>query len=313
MTEIRLGGGPEFDRIRSIARHLGERGVGLGDDCAFIEAGGEVFALSTDVSVEGVHFRREWLSLEEIGWRAAAAALSDLAAVGATPIGLLAAVTVPAGAEPAMTDALMVGVGGAAGSVGGVVLGGDLSRGEAIALAITVVGRAKRVTHRKGAQPGDGLWVTGDLGAARAAVTAWRSGRAPAPAARARFAKPAPRIEAGRWLTEHGAKAMLDLSDGLAGDASHLAAASTVGLRIELERLPVHPAVAAEADAAGEPPAAFAAVGGEDYELLAALPAEFGGTDRFLLTRIGEVTAGSGVSLLLDGRAMALTGYDHFA
>ncbi len=313
MTEIRLGSGPEFDRIRSIARHLGEHAAGLGDDCAFIEAGGEILALSTDVSVEGVHFRREWLSLEEIGWRAAAAALSDLAAVGATPIGVLAAVTVPAGAEPAVTDALMTGVGGATGSVGGVVLGGDLSRGEAIALAITVVGRARRVTHRRGAEPGDGLWVTGDLGAARAGVNAWRSGRVPAAAARTRFAKPSPRIDAGRWLTEHGAKAMLDLSDGLAGDAGHLAAASMVGLKIELERLPVHPAVLAEANAAGEPPAAFAAQGGEDYELLAAMPAGFGGTDRFALTRIGEITAGSGVALLLDGRAVALTGYDHFA
>jgi thiamine-monophosphate kinase len=134
MTAIPLGQGPEFDRIRAIAGRLGFRAGVLGDDCALIELGETFLALSTDVSVEGVHFRRDWLSLEEIGWRATAAALSDLAAAGAAAVGVLAALTVPA-AEPAATfAALMEGAGNAVSSAGGVVLGGRLvARSAAVA------------------------------------------------------------------------------------------------------------------------------------------------------------------------------------
>jgi len=258
-----------------------------------------------------VHFRREWLSLEEIGWRAAASALSDLAAAGAVEPVALAALTVPAGEGPDTFASLMRGVGAALAATGGVVIGGDLSKGEAIALAITVVGRARRVVGRRGAEPGDALWVTGELGGARAALTAWNAGRQPAAGARIRFAHPAPRLVAGRWLVEHGAKAMLDLSDGLAGDAKHLAAASGVALRIDLGTLPLDAAIG-ESGIDGEP-AGFAAQGGEDYELLVAMPAAFRGTSEFPLTRIGEVSAGLGVTLTQDGRPVTLAGYDHFA
>jgi len=311
MTATPLGSGPEFDRIRAIAAALGSSARGLGDDCAFVPTGNEWLALSTDVSVERVHFRREWLSLEEIGWRAAASALSDLAAAGAVEPVALAALTVPAGEGPDTFASLMRGVGAALAATGGVVIGGDLSKGEAIALAITVVGRARRVVGRRGAEPGDALWVTGALGGARAALTAWNAGRQPAAGARIRFAHPAPRLVAGRWLVEHGAKAMLDLSDGLAGDAKHLAAASGVALRIDLGTLPLDAAIG-ESGIDGEP-AGFAAQGGEDYELLVAMPAAFRGTSEFPLTRIGEVSAGLGVTLTQDGRPVTLAGYDHFA
>ena len=312
MTAIPLGSGPEFDRIRAIASALGRSARGLGDDCAFVPQGEEWLALSTDVSVERVHFRRDWLSLEEIGWRAAASALSDLAAAGATEPVALAALTVPP-QEPTETFAsLMRGVGAALAAAGGVVIGGDLSQGDAIALAITVVGRAKRVMGRRGAEPGDALWVTGALGGARAALAAWNAGRTPDRAARARFAHPEPRLEAGRWLVDHGAKAMLDLSDGLAGDAKHLAAASGVALRIDLGSLPIESGIR-EAGTAGEPAEAFAARGGEDYELLVAMPPAFTGTAEFQFTRIGQVSAGAGVTLTLNDRPLTLTGYDHFA
>jgi thiamine-monophosphate kinase len=313
MTDTPLAGGAEFDRIRAIAAALGSRARSLGNDTALVKLGGTTVALSADVSVEGVHFRREWLSLEEIGWRAAAAALSDLAASGAEVVGVLAALTIPA-AEPMSTFvALMQGVGAAADAVGGKVLGGDLSRGDAIALALTVLGTAEHPLTRSGAQPGDGIWVTGELGAARAALTALIGGREPAPAARVRFARPEPRIAWGRWLAAQGARAMLDLSDGLAGDAGHLAAASAVAVRIELERVPCHPAVEAEAAAAGEPAAVFAAKGGEDYELLVALPPEFSAQPDFPLTRVGEVRAGAGLTLELAGGPIVLSGYEHFA
>jgi thiamine-monophosphate kinase len=313
MTAIPLGQGPEFDRIRAIAGRLGSRAGVLGEDCALIEMGETYLALSTDVSVEGVHFRREWLSLEEIGWRATAAALSDLAAAGAAAVGVLAALTVPA-AEPAETfAALMDGAGSAVSSVGGVVLGGDLSRGPLLSLAMTVLGRTAAPAHRKGARPGDGLWVTGALGGARAALRAWENGRRPDEGARVRFAHPEPRLDQGAWLVAQGARAMLDLSDGLAADAGHLAAASGVSVRIDLGLVPADPAARDEARRSGESAGTFAARGGEDYELLAAMPPEFTGATPFPLTRIGRIEPGSGARFLLDGAELPLSGYDHFA
>jgi thiamine-monophosphate kinase len=319
MTHVTLGAGPEFDRIRAIAGALGDAAGPLGDDCAVIEAGPGRIVLSTDVSVEGIHFRPEWLAPEEIGWRAAAAALSDLAAAGAGCVGLLAAVSVPAEAEDEQLVAVMRGVGSAVRSVGGQVLGGDLSRGPGWSLAITVIGRAERPLSRRGARAGDGVWVTGVLGGARAAVTLWREGKAPPPVARAAFAHPVPRLAAGRWLAAHDATAMIDLSDGLGSDAGHLAAASDVGVEVDLAALPVSPAL--RGGTGHEPAAVFAARGGEDYELLVTLPAVFGEaeTDRFRrdcgipLTCVGRVVVGTGARLLLDGQPIAARGFDHFA
>jgi len=312
-----LGPGPEFDRIRAIAAVLGPRAVELGDDCALIPMNGGFLALSTDVSVERVHFRRDWITLEEIGWRAAAGALSDLAAAGADPVGLLAALTLPAHLQDAEVTALMDGVGAAASAAGAPVLGGDLARGDTLQLAITVVGSTGSWLGRSGAQPGDGLWVTGALGGARAALLAWESGVAPNPEARQAFARPTPRIGAGRWLAAAGAHAMLDLSDGLAGDAAHLAASSAVAMMITLEAVPVHPGLR---PSGGRPVVLVAAEGGEDYELLAAMPADFGDEDAarcfrqtgVSLTRIGVVEEGSGAHLLHLGEPIALQSFDHF-
>jgi thiamine-monophosphate kinase len=263
---LALGPGPEFDRIRAIAGVLGVQAAGLGDDCGLFREGDEFLALSTDVSVEGVHFRRQWITPEEAGWRAAAGALSDLAAEGAEPIGILAAVTVPAGAQPGDLLQVMAGIGAAARMVGGRVLGGDLSSGACWSVAVTVVGRTRVPVTRGGAEPGDGLWVTGYLGGARAALEAWLRGDTPLPGARSRFAHPVPRIGAGRWLARHGARAMIDLSDGIAGDAPHLGAASRVAVEIDLESLPLAPEVEEEAKRRGVPPPQFAAEGGEYYE-----------------------------------------------
>ncbi len=317
MSGSLLGPGPEFDRIRAIASGLGQRAAGLGDDCALLEVGGTTLAISTDTSLEDVHFRRAWLSLEEIGWRATAASLSDLAAAAARPIGILAALTMPASEPESSFASIMAGAGDATASVGGLVLGGDLSRGPSIALTITSIGRAPRPLRRRGARPGDGLWVTGELGGARAALMAWKLARTPDSGARARFARPEPRIEMAAWLANAGATAMMDVSDGLAGDARHLAAASQVSLRIDLDRLPCHASVTAEAKALGEAPGSFAAQGGEDYELLVTLPAGF---DRapgsgVALTRIGSVEEGEPGRVIMErnGIPVTLTGYDHFA
>jgi thiamine-monophosphate kinase len=313
-----LGPGAEFDRIRGIMRLLGDRAAGLGDDCGLIREGDEFFALSTDVSVEQVHFRLDWIGLREVGWRATSAALSDLAAEGAEPVGLLCAVTMPSGAgEPELLE-LMSGVGAAAGFARAPVLGGDLSTGPVWSLAITVVGRTRAPITRVGAQPGDRLWVTGALGGARAALEAWRRSEEPSSEARERFAHPEPRLAAGRWLVRHGAHAMIDLSDGLGGDARHLAAASGVLVEIDLETLPIAAGVAAEAERLGISPGEFAAESGEDYELLVALPSRFDGADAFVqecgigLTRIGTVGEGSRARFLSAGKEIGLKGFDHF-
>jgi thiamine-monophosphate kinase len=321
LPALQLGPGREFDRIRAIARALGTRASGLGDDCALLPAGSGTLALSTDVSVENVHFRLDWLSLEEVGWRAAAAALSDLAGEAAQPEGMLVALVAPASASEVDLSAVMSGAGSAGATVGAPVIGGDLSTGPVWSVTVTVVGRTASPVTRAGARPGDGLWVTGVLGGARAALEAWRRGVRPESVARAAFAHPEPRIGAGQWLAARGAHAMLDLSDGLGGDAEHLAAASGVALKLALDRLPIAPDAVAEARRLDLPVQQFAAEGGEDYELLAALPGEFGPTHArefqrecgIALTRVGEVEQGSGVHATLGGRPVRLTGFNHFA
>jgi thiamine-monophosphate kinase len=316
--DLALGPGPEFDRIREIARVLGPQTPGLGDDCGLIREGEEFLALSTDVSVEGVHFRPEWIGPEEVGWRATASALSDLAAEGADAVGVLCAVTMPAQAPEKHLMQLMSGAGAAAKFAGAMILGGDLSSGPLWSVAVTVVGRTRAPVTRGGAAPGDLLWVSGTLGGARSALEAFRRGEAPLPGARARFAHPEPRIVAGRWLARHGAHAMLDLSDGLGGDAPHLAAASRVALEIDLESVPVATEVNEEAERLGVPPQRFAAEGGEDYELLVSLPPRFNAAQAFVqecgigLTQIGTVGQGSGVRFVLSGRTLDLHGFNHF-
>lgn len=320
LSMIPLGPGPEFDRIRRIAAVIGADADRIGDDCAILPDGPGRLVVSTDLSVEGRHFRREWLSLAEVGWRAAAGALSDLAAEGATPVGVLVSLGIPPGATETDSAELMHGVAGAVHAAGGTVLGGDLSAASEWLVDVTVIGRAIRPVTRVGAQPGDRLWVSGTLGLARAALTRWRAGGAPGPLARRAFANPEPRIALGQALAQAGARAMIDLSDGLGGDARHLASASRVHLEITLDVLPLVDEVRAAADELGMPPRLFAAEGGEDYELLVAMPASFGDADArslasklaLVLTPIGTVTAGEGVTFRLDSATVYPGGYDHF-
>lgn len=316
---LRLGVGGEFDRLRAIFRALG-RGAGgrdLGDDCALVPLDQRTLAISIDLSLEGVHFRTDWLSFREIGWRATAAALSDLAAEGAQPTGMLVSLGAPGTGHRATGHAspaaqIMSGVGAAARSVGARVLGGDLVRSPRYLVDVCVLGFVARPVRRSGARPGDGLWVTGRLGGAGHAVRELAARRRMRPALRRRFAHPLPRIAAGRWLARHGARAMIDISDGLAGDAGHVAAASGVRLEIALERLPCWP---------GATPRR-AAQSGEEYELLVALPRRFGERDArafrratgLPLTRIGACAAGHGVRMTENGKQITPPrAFDHFA
>ncbi len=322
-----LGPGTEFDRIRGFLRGLGPAPgvrVGPGDDAAVLDDG---TVLSTDLSVEGVHFRLDWIGPRDAGRRAAAAALSDLAAMAARPVGLLASVAAP---QPGtLADALMEGVREAAEAAGALLLGGDLTRspeGGPSVVDVVVVGRTSRPLLRSGARPGDRLWVTGRLGAAAAAVQAWGRGMAPDPVAEQAFRDPRPRIAEARWIRDHlGATAGLDLSDGIGGDASHLAAASGVGVELDGDALL---AVAHRTGAPDDDDRAAlerALHGGEDYELLVSLPGtvEASGVEEFRrkfdlsLSPVGRVVPDPGVRLRPPGGGDPVSlrrgGWDHFA
>lgn len=320
-ASLGLGPGSEFDLIRSFvgagaALPPGVE-VGPGDDAAVLEGG---WVISTDLAVEDVHFRRSWLTDEEIGYRAAAAALSDLAAMGAKPVAVLVSLAAPRNGAVDLAG-LQRGVRAVTASVGAAVVGGDLSASPGpLFLDLVVLGRAERPALRSGARPGDEVWVTGRLGAGAVALRAWASGREPTPEARARFVRPEPRVTIGADLAGRGGvRAMVDVSDGLAGDAGHIAAASSVRVILEEDRLPIAPATL---DALGLDGAREAALhAGEDFELcLTAAPGAFDSDDLAKrhgvpLTRVGRVEAGEGVWLQApDGsvRAAPRGGYDHW-
>lgn len=309
-TPGRLGPGKEFDAIRELLDRWGDRALHAGDDAAVVDMPPDKrLVVSTDVSNENVHFRREWLTAEEIGWRASVAALSDLAAMGARPLGLVSAITVPASWRESL-GGIGGGIGMASSAFNCPILGGDLASGTELSIAVTVLGTVTTPLMRNGAIPGDVLWVTGMLGAPGEAVRAWNEGKPPLPRARARFAHPVPRIREGAWLAEHGCHAAIDISDGLVADARHIAAASGVTLTVVLDAVPCFDDV--------KPPAAAAS--GEEYELLIAGPIsfdvsafarEFGIT----LTRVGEVSKGPPrVDVIHGGERVEFgPGYDHFS
>jgi thiamine-monophosphate kinase len=296
-----MADGPEFDAIRAILDGAGSgtASVGPGDDGAVLSDGTVV---STDVAVEGVHFRLGWIGPEEAGERAVRAALSDLAAMGAHPVAVFVALSGP---DRAGLIRAGVGVRRGAEDFGASLLGGDLSHAAGpLTIGVTVVGglAGHRPWCRSGARPGDAVWVTGDLGAAAAAVQSWSAGGDPEPGARERFVRPVPRFGMVDALRGHlHPTAAIDLSDGLAADARHLAAASGVEIVVEQERVPVAPAVTAGRD----PDAALgiALGGGEDYELLLTGPDRAGAAAAIEaatgipVTRIGRVGAGRGAFL----------------
>jgi thiamine-monophosphate kinase len=305
---IDLGPGKEFDLVRELLAEWGKSAQHIGDDAAIITVPeGEKLVVTTDTSVDGVHFRREWLNHFEIGYRATAAALSDLAAMAARPLGILIALTLPE-ADRLEARGLAIGIREGASAVLCPIVGGDLSAGKTLSLTITALGSVAKPLSRAGAKAGQKVYVTGQLGGPAAAVRAWRAGREPAAPERARFANPVPRIEPAVGLARRGASSAIDISDGLVADLAHVAAASAVRVEIDLQRIP----------RMGEVTPLQAANSGEEYELVVTAPhidteefvAEFG----LALTEIGRVVAGPvGVELLDDGhRVTAPPGFDHF-
>lgn len=304
-----LGPGAEFDSIRRMLERWGPHARSIGDDAAVITSLGErSLIVSTDTSVDNVHFRRAWLTPAEIGYRAAASALSDLAAMGAKPLGMLVAMTIPEEWRRHI-DAVSDGIGEAAHIAEAPVLGGDLSQANELALTFSVLGTARDVLFRTAARPGDHVYVSGRLGGPGAALEALTSNREPEPLHRERFARPVPRIREAMWLAERGATAAIDISDGLSSDLGHVAAASKIAVTIDLARLPLVEGVTAEA----------AASSGEEYEIVVTSSieldsAEFNRSFNLELTKIGVVERGEPrVTFVHDGnRVEVKRGYLHF-
>ncbi len=271
----------EFELLALLRERLPTTGprlvLGSGDDAAITVPEGAV-ATSVDALVEGIHFRRETASLRQIGRKALSTALSDLAAMGAEAGEAYVVLGAPEGMSEAELLELGEGMAAVAGETGTAIAGGDLTRAPALTLAITVTGyapRAEDFVTRSGARPGDALVVTGELGGAAAGLLLLEDPRLPGDdALRRRQLDPTPRFAAGRALAAAGATAMIDVSDGLAGDATHVALASAALLTIDADALPIAPGVAALAAAADLDPVELATSGGEDYELFAALPPE---------------------------------------
>ena len=265
---------------------LEQRGlvVGVEHDAAELADG---LVVTQDALVEDVHFRLEWTSWRDLGWKAAAVNLSDLAASAAMPDALI--VTLAASPDTAVDDVLELYAGMV--ETGVPVRGGDTTSAEHVVLAVTAIGHSERVPGRAGARPGDQLVITGPLGGSGAGYRALRDGRADP---RVAFhLRPPLRLAEGLRLGAV-ATAMLDVSDGIAIDAAHLARRSHVRVIVDLDAVPR----AGELEDLGF---------GEDYELLAATP------DPLDFAVIGRCEDGEGVELLLAGEPVSLPGWQHFA
>jgi thiamine-monophosphate kinase len=321
----------EFELLAKLRERLPPPGsrvrLGSGDDAAVTVPGGAT-ATSVDAIVEGVHFRRDVATLAQIGHKALASALSDLAAMGAETGEAYVVLGAPADLDEDGCLELIDGMLALASATGTTIAGGDLTASPVLSLAVTVVGHRsspEEMVPRGGARPGEALVLTGELGGAAAGLLLLERPRLQAAVhpdvaarLRARQLCPRPRLEAGRALEGAGASAMIDLSDGLAADAGHVAALSGAGLRIEAATLPLAEGLTELAAAAGRDPLELAVAGGEDYELLAAIAP--GAVERAAeavegdigLTKIGEVVDAEGVEIRLPGgELLETTGFDH--
>lgn len=282
---------------------------GPGDDAAVVPPQTRAACVTTDACVEGVHFTRPFFSLEDVGHKALAANLSDLAAMGATPTWWLASLGLPKDFTPQQLKRLAAGMRPLARAAGLSLIGGNLTASPQLSITLTLAGAVSRPLLRSGAKPGDWLYLGGTLGDAAAGLRLRHQGGLLTRAQR----RPMPQLKLGQ-LAARFASAAIDVSDGLASDAGHVATASKVAIDLWSSALPISPALKAFA---GPRAVMFAVHGGEDYALLVAVPhqrkAAFEAACRkakLKVANIGRCRQGRG--LTLDGAALAPHGFDHF-
>jgi thiamine-monophosphate kinase len=315
----------EDELIAAIGRVLSGSGpevlLGPGDDAAVVRPGSGELVLTTDAMVDGVHFLTDQTTPRDIGYKAIAVTVSDIAAMAASPRFALCALTLTDAVDAAWVVEVTGGMRECCDEFALSLVGGNLSRGQELSIVVSMTGEVGpgRAVRRSGARPGDRIVVTGSLGGAAAGlrVAAQRSWTDDERDALRRSMRPVPRVGEAAILAASGATSMMDVSDGLALDLTRLCGASEVGARIEVARLPVHPA-ADVAEALG---------GGEDYELLATLPGhdavEAARTDLregfgVSLSEIGDIIEAEEEAALVivdeDGteRPLRAEGWDHF-
>ena len=308
----------EIEVIRRISARLPpappEVLVPVGDDCAVVEIGASTWVAASDMLTYGHHFK-DWAAPENVGYKAVAVNISDVAAMGGTPRFVLTSGGAP---DPETALHCFEGIAEACEEFGVYPLGGDTTRAEVLTVDVAILGELHGPpVLRSGARPGDLLAVTGELGAGAAGLLALENGGSGFERLVRRYLRPEPRIEAGRVAAELGVNAMIDLSDGLASDVRRVCERSGVGCDLNLDLLPVKDDTRELATSLGREPSILAATGGEDYELLISAP------ERILdaladnvgvtLTVIGEVTR-NGVSFKRGNENVeGLSGWDHFA
>jgi thiamine-monophosphate kinase len=308
----------EFDLISRLSARLPspptEVVVPIGDDCAVLRLGDVLWVVATDMLVSGRHFK-EWAAPEDVGYKAVAVNVSDVAAMGGVPRFVLAS----GGAEDAeITLRCMEGVLEACEEFGVYPLGGDTTGGAALTVDVSILGQLEGApVLRSGARPGDLLAVTGELGASVAGLLVLESGETSPERLVRKHLRPEPRVALGSAAARLGARAMIDLSDGLASDVRHICERSGVGCRLDLGLLPIAGDTYEYLRSMGRDPEVLAATGGEDYELLTAAPEEVVGAlaaeSEVPVTVIGEMV-GEGEVFLHDGKPVEnLSGWDHFA
>ena len=308
----------EFDIIRSLSEKLPspppEIVVAVGDDCAVLRLGEVLWVAAADMLIEGRHFK-EWASPEDVGYKAVAVNVSDVAAMGGVPRFVLAS----GGAMEAETTLrCMEGVLRACEDFGVYPLGGDTTGADLLTVNVSILGQlAHAPVLRSGARPGDLLAVTGELGASVAGLLALENGDTGQERLVKKHLRPEPRVGSGRAAAQLGAHAMIDLSDGPASDVRHLCELSRAGCRVDLGLLPVAGDTREYLHSSGWDPEILAATGGEDYELLIAASEEvveaLVAESETPATVIGEITEEE-VLFVRDGEQVEnLSGWDHFA
>ena len=306
--------------------------VGVGDDAAILDTGGDELVVATcDAQVEDTHFRLRHAHPQDIGRRALAVNLSDIAAMGARPRFALISLLLPPMLDVAILDGIYAGLRAEAAQYNVALVGGNIARNaERLIIDITLLGTGMRdrLLRRDSAEPGEVVMVTGSLGSAAAGLLVVEDEQLAAKippeslvGVLAAHRTPTPRVAAGQWLAQHGVTTGIDVSDGLAADIAHICKASGVGVNIEAESLPIQPEVAMIATLAGRQPQDLALFGGEGYELLFTAPADRADVlaqELFIATgieatAIGTMSKGTDLTLFRQGKSSPLhpTGWDH--